>query len=551
VTEIHMKQVPEQRATGWQWPVAFVIVAVAMGGIVGGRGSALKTAKTMSGVVEGMAGSDDRIGVFRGIPYAAAPVGALRWQPPHPPASWQGTRKAVTFGPRCMQANLYSDMVFRDEPSEDCLYLNVWTPALSPSDRLPVMVWIHGGGFQAGSSSEPRQDGERLASKGVVVVSMNYRMGAFGFLAHPDLTKEASPHASGNYGLLDMVAALGWVKANIAVFGGNPSAVTIFGESAGSFAVSALMAAPAARDLFHRAIGESGAYFAFGKESLLLQSRTESEARGLALAKALNAESSAALRAASAADVLKAAGTFSDLYFSPNVDGHLLTADVAATFGAGRQSHVPLLAGWNADEVRADVVLAKDKPNARAFADQVRVRFGTAAESILNVYPAGSDAEALESASTLAGDLFMGHPTWKWLETHAATGRAAVYRYSFDRKIPVAPDERVNGVPATSADIGARHAGDIEYVFGTLTFAVPRVSWTADDERLSDQMMSYWSNFAKRGDPNAEGLPAWPPYQTSDRKVQHLDVTIRSSDDTARARLLALDAYATSVGKKN
>ena len=215
-------------------------------------------------------------------------------------------------------------MVFRDEPSEDCLYLNVWTPALSPSDRLPVMVWIHGGGFQAGSSSEPRQDGERLASKGVVVVSMNYRMGAFGFLAHPDLTKEASPHASGNYGLLDMVAALRWVKANIAAFGGNPSAVTIFGESAGSFAVSALMAAPAARDLFHRAIGESGAYFAFGKESLLLQSRTESEARGLALAKALNAESSAALRAASAADVLKAAETFSDFYFSPNVDGNLL-----------------------------------------------------------------------------------------------------------------------------------------------------------------------------------------------------------------------------------
>ena len=294
------------------------------------------------------------------------------------------------------------------------------------------MVWIHGGGFQAGSSSEPRQDGERLASKGVVVVSMNYRMGAFGFLAHPDLTKEANPHASGNYGLLDMVAALRWVKENIAAFGGDPGAVTIFGESAGSFAVSALMAAPAARGLFHRAVGESGAYFAFGEESLLLLSRKASEARGLALAKALNADSTAALRAASAADVLKAAATFSDFYFSPNVDGNLLTADVAATFAAGRQSPVPLLAGWNADEARAGVVLAKEKPNAKSFGDQLHIRFGTAAESILKVYPAGSDAEALESAASLASDFFMGYPTWKWIETHAATSKAAVYRYSFD-----------------------------------------------------------------------------------------------------------------------
>jgi para-nitrobenzyl esterase len=413
------------------------------------------------------------------------------------------------------------------------------------------MVWIHGGGFQAGSSSEPRQDGERLATKGVVVVSMNYRLGAFGFLAHPALTKESNPHASGNYGLLDIVAALLWVKDNIAAFGGDPAAVTIFGESAGSFAVSALMAAPAAKDLFHRAIGESGAYFAFGEESLLLLSRDESEARGLALAKALNANSATALRAASAADVLKAAGTFSDVYFSPNIDGHLLNADVAATFAAGRQSHVPLLAGWNADEVRAGVVLAKDKPDAKVFTDQVRIRFGGAAESILKAYPAGSDAEAHESAATLAGDLFKGYPTWKWLESHAATGQAAVYRYSFDRKIPVAPDERINGVPATSADIGARHAGDIEYVFGTLTFAVPRVPWTADDERLSDQMMTYWSNFAKSGDPNGSGLPAWPPYQRSDRQVQHLDITIRTSADTARPRLLALDAYATAVQKRH
>ncbi len=536
-----MKGVREQRGTGWQWPVAFVMVAVAMGGVVGGRGTALTAARTVSGMVEGMTGTDGRIGIFRGIPYAAPPVGALRWQPPQPAASWQGTRKAVAFGPRCMQPNIYSDMVFRDEPSEDCLYLNVWTPATSASDRLPVMVWIHGGGFQAGSSSEPRQDGERLATKGVVVVSMNYRMGAFGFLAHPDLTRETNPHASGNYGLLDMVAALRWVTQNIAAFGGDPSVVTIFGESAGSFAVSALMAAPAARDLFHRAIGESGAYFTHGEESLVLQSHEESEARGLALAKALNTPSASALRAASAADVLKAAGTFSDLYFAPNVDGNLLTTDVAATFASGRQSHVPLLAGWNADEARAGVVLARQKPTAKSFAEQLHTRFGASAESILTVYPAGSDAEALESAASLASDLFMGYPTWKWIETHTATGKSAVYRYSFDRKIPVAPDEQVDGVPATSSDIGARHAGDIEYMFGMLKGAVPGAPWTPDDERLSEQMMSYWSNFAKTGDPNGSSVPAWPRYQTTDRQVQHLDVAIRSAADTAGPRYLALD----------
>jgi para-nitrobenzyl esterase len=221
--------------------------------------------RTTAGLVQGATGTGTGIRVFKNIPFAAPPVGDLRWQPPRPAASWEGVRQATEFGPRCLQGPIFGDMVFRDQPSEDCLYLNVWTPARTASDRLPVMVWIHGGGFQAGSASEPRQDGEALARKGVVLVGINYRLGVFGFLAHPGLTREAGRNASGNYGLLDQVAALRWVQENIAAFGGDPGNVTIFGESAGWFAVSALMASPLAKGLFHRAIGQSGAYFAAGE----------------------------------------------------------------------------------------------------------------------------------------------------------------------------------------------------------------------------------------------------------------------------------------------
>ncbi|HYL98213.1 MAG TPA: carboxylesterase family protein, partial [Blastocatellia bacterium] len=220
--------------------------------------------KTDAGMVEGTVSSDSTVRIFRGIRYAAPPVGNLRWKEPQPVTPWKGVKKADSFGPRCMQAPIYSDMIFRDQTSEDCLFLNVWTPAKSSKERLPVMVWIYGGGFQAGSASEPRQDGENLAKKGVIVVSMNYRLGVFGFLAHPDLTKESSHHASGNYALLDQTAALRWVQKNIAAFGGDPKKVTIFGESAGSFSVSAQVASPLAAGLFQRAIGESGAFFPVG-----------------------------------------------------------------------------------------------------------------------------------------------------------------------------------------------------------------------------------------------------------------------------------------------
>jgi para-nitrobenzyl esterase len=380
-----------------------------------------------------------------------------------------------------------------------------------------------------------------FARKGIVLVTINYRLGVFGFFSHPELTRESGRLASGNYGLLDQVAALKWVQANIAAFGGDPGNVTIFGESAGSMAVSALMASPLARGLFHKAIGESGAFFPRGPGGLALTPLAESEQQGVKFAAALGADSLAALRAKPADDVLRLALDRRP-WFSPVLDGYFLPESVAAIFAAGKQAQVPLLAGWNADESRAGVVLGKQKTTAHSFADDTRKRFGDQADAILKVYPAATDAEALESAAALASDLFIGYATWKWVETHQRTGGARVYRYSFDRKIPVPANHKVNGMPATARDVGARHAGEIEYVFGALDLSLPKVPWEPSDRRLSDTMTTYWANFARTGDPNGGGLPKWSRYDAS-RLVLHLDETVREAAESQRARYEALDAY--------
>jgi para-nitrobenzyl esterase len=508
-------------------------------------GAAAEQVETKAGIVEGFR-ADSGVRVFRGIPYAAPPVGDLRWRPPEPVAPWKGVRPATEFGARCAQNRVFDDMVFRDENSEDCLYLNVWTPARSTDEALPVMVWIYGGGFQGGSASEPRQDGERLVRKGVVVVSMNYRLGLFGFLAHPELTKESEHGASGNYGLMDQTAALRWVQANVARFGGDPGNVTIFGESAGSFSVSAQMATPLARGLVHKAIGESGAFFRMGDQSpLATLSLAASETAGAEWAASIGKDSLVELRAASTGDLLEAVAE-SKKWFAPNVDGHFFPKDALEIYAAGEQAHVPLLAGWNRDEVRAGVVLGPEKVTAEGFVARTKEQFGEAADALLKVYPAGSDAEALESASALAGDLFIGYSTWKWIEMHRDPGEAPVYRYSFDRKIPVAPGTKVGGKPATAEDIGARHAGEIEYVFGALD-SLADVPWEESDRDLSDLMMAYWSNFARTGNPNAPGLPDWPLYEGGPAgTIMHLDVISEARPDTTRARYETLDALASS-----
>ena len=478
--------------------------------------------KAEGGTIEGTTGDEATVRIFRGVPFARPPVGDLRWKAPQPVRAWAEVRKATEFGARCMQSPVYSDMVFRDPgPSEDCLYLNVWTPAKSATERLPVIVWFYGGGFVSGSSSEARYDGVHLAAKGAVVVTPNYRLGVFGFLSHRELTKESGHKASGNYGLLDLVAALQWVHNNISAFGGDPNNVTISGESAGSFAVSALMASPGAQGLFHKAIGESGAFFPNDRASLKAKSLRETEQAGAAFAASLSAATLAALRAKAAAEVLQAA-TADPFRFAPNLDGYFLPGKVPDIYAAGKQSHVPLLAGWNADEGKGNILSAKEKTTAKSFVAQAQARWGSRADSFLSLYPAATDEQALQSAEELAGDDFIAFSTWRWLNSQVKTGQAPVFAYLFEQVPAENPGAMIDGVPAVAR--GARHSGEIEYVFQMLKW-LDR-PWTPEDFQVADTMSSYWVNFARSGDPNGKGLPPWPKYESSDRfQVMHFQGT--------------------------
>ena len=483
--------------------------------------------RTTSGIVEGADAKAPGVRMFLGIPYAASAAGERRWTPPEPALAWEGVRMATTFGDRCVQTNPFPDMVFASPAeSEDCLSLSIWTPATASSDRLPVMVWIHGGGFFAGAADEGRHEGSTLASRGVVIVEPNYRLGAMGFLAHPELTAASPEKASGNYGLLDQAAALRWVRDNIDQFGGDPGNVTIFGESAGSLSVNALMASPLAAGLFHRAIGQSGGYFS--SQTLPLLSLVEAEKRGTALATTLRASSLADLRSRPAAEIVKGTGN-EPTNFAPIIDGHFLAADIRDVFADGRQSPVPLLAGWNSAEIKLP-------PMTRAqFLARIRTQFPDDYAAALKVYPAGTDEEASRSAVALASDVFMGYGTWKWIETHTATGKAQVFRYLFDQIVPTA-----TGSPAPD-DPGAGHATDIEYVFNA--FESRKLAWRPEDREVAELMGSYWTNFAKTGNPNGSGLPNWPAWSTgAARQVMRLNATSRAEEEQHRARYELHDA---------
>ena len=488
---------------------------------------------TDHGIVQGKTQEDVR--AFLGIPFAAPPVGERRWQPPQPATKWDGVRPATEFGPRPMQPTIYKDMIFRDPGgSEDCLSLNVWTPAKTANAKLPVMVWIFGGGFLAGGTSEPRQDGSHLAGRGVVVVSMNYRLGLFGFFVHPDLIKESPQHAAGNYGLMDQLAALRWVKANIAAFGGDPANVTIFGESAGSASVSAQMASPLAKGFLQKAIGESGA-LAFigggpGQKPLAIRAADDAELLG----KATGETALAGLRALSAQALLdavaKAPGT-GGIRFGPNVDGHFLPETMAAIFAAGKQNDVPLLAGWNHDE--QGLALGGKVPPMEAMQKTAHDEFGTYAEEFLRLYPSGTPEQAARSGAELAADRFIAFGTWAWLEAQAKAGHQPVYRYRFER----APPTDFFG----KKERGAYHSADILYVFGSFD-AQPQVPWETADHTASERTQAYWTNFARTGNPNGPGLPSWPAYSPSaGAQVMYLDASPAARPDDFRDRYLFLD----------
>jgi para-nitrobenzyl esterase len=493
-------------------------------------------AETENGTIVGSNEADAGLRVFKGIPFAQPPVGKLRWRPPDPVQNWKGEREALRFGPRCMQAPIYSDMVFRsDGLSEDCLYLNVWTLAKSANEQLPVLVYFYGGGFQAGDGSEPRYDGASMARKGIVTLTANYRLGVFGMLAHPDLTKESPHHASGNYTLLDQQAALKWVQQNIAAFGGDPKRVTIAGESAGSQSVSALMASPLSRDLIAGAIGESGAMINSAPGSIPL---ADAERDGVKFATAVGANSLSALRAVPAQKLLEAA-TSPDVRLNPIVDGYFLPKPPGEIFAAGEQAKVPLLAGSNSEESSFTEVLGEDKPTVENYQRAVQRLYGEHAETVASMYPAASDSDVTQAATELASDRFHGFSTWKWVTLHGLTSKKPTfyYYYAHPRPTPRAAEANSSAEPK-----GAVHSAEIEYAMGNLE-SNEVFAWTEDDYKVSKAMQDYFANFIKTGNPNSEGLPTWSPYNgdaTSPRLT--IDVNTRLGPDTRRVRYQLLDA---------
>lgn len=454
---------------------------------------------------------------FRGIPYALPPVGALRWREPQPAADWAGVRPATLFGPRPNQPYLWKDMIFRSgSMGEDCLYLNVWTMAMSASDALPVLVYFHGGGLIAGDGSEARYDGASMARQGIVVVTVNYRLGIFGFFSHPGLTAESPHHASGNYGHLDQVEALRWVRRNIAAFGGDPRRVTVAGQSAGSTSVSALMASPLARELFQGAIGESGSIL--GSSAPLTLSQGEQE--GAAFAAKAGAPSLAALRALPQSELLAASKGMS---FSRRelVDGYFFPEAPEEVFFTGRQADVPLLAGWNSAEMSPSQVLGRDTPTPEHFLSAVRALYGAHADGIIALYPARTPDEVERAATDLASDRSIGYRTWKWTDTHAKSGGKPVFRYLFAQPLPPETDPSPPGDVPAQAPLGPPHSAEIPYALGNLPL-IGAYRWTAADFKASEAMQGYFANFIRTGNPNGTGLPRWTWMQASIPRVMVL-----------------------------
>jgi para-nitrobenzyl esterase len=513
-----------------------------------------RVVEIQSGRLRGVPIGDGSISVFKGIPYAQSPVGELRWRAPQAVEPWSGTRAATEFAPRCPQPDRQPDSIsyFGPEPEhEDCLYLNVWS-ASSQGEARPVMVWFHGGAFRVGSSAVPLFDGAQLAKAGAVIVTVNYRLGRLGFLAHPELTRESG--FSGNYGLLDQIAALRWVRANIAAFGGDPDCVTVFGQSAGSISGSLLMASPLAKGLFQRVVGQSGALFGPVRQTCdtgdSIQTLAAAEDMGLAFAQSLGAHSLAQMRALPAQQVQFAPrpGIGGDSKYNPAngdrgvfdmnwpiVDGHALPQSPFEIFSAGKQNDVPLLLGTTANEGAT----MPSVPSVSAFVALAQADHGDRADKFLKLYPATSDDAARIASRTAFSYRNFYWQNWTWARLQARTGKAPVFYYQFTRKPPI-PASTQFAETATS-ELGAFHCAEIPYVFRNLGFR--DWNWSQTDRDLSNAISSYWLNFAKTGDPNGSGLPQWPAFDPTRQMTIEFQDTIHPSPMHNLARLEFWDEY--------
>ena len=466
--------------------------------------------RTESGLVSGVPGRDPSITVYNGVPYAAPPMGDLRWRAPQPPIPWQGVRKADTFGSACPQT--------RPRPgeaiSEDCLFLNIWTGAPSASERRPVMVWFHGGRFIFGSGAEPRFDGEGLARKGVVVVTMNYRLGVFGFLATPELSRESGHNASGNWGLLDQIACLQWVRKNIGEFGGDPDRVTIFGQSAGGGSVLLLGSSPLAKGLYQRAICESGARFPNDPDlrylSVSWRPLETAEAAGTRYAEAHGARSLEELRGLSW-DQLKDQNNVNDEsvggnrpppLFRPAVDGWVIPFNYSQTYARGLQNDVPIVNGHEIGSPPRPVTL-------EAYLNAAREKYGAMADEFLRLYPASSDEEATQATRAAQVDSTRVS-SYLWAAEWKKAARNEVYIFSWTHA-PPGPDRETRG---------AHHESEIDYVFNSLS--ATDKPWEDEDREIADIMSSYWANFAAAGNPNGKGLPLWPAFDPGSLQTMEL-----------------------------
>jgi para-nitrobenzyl esterase len=523
---------------GKAW-IAAALSAIALG-CVRPAVAQIGTVSVTGGRIEGV--TADGVTSFKGVPFAAAPVGNLRWRVAQPVAPWTGVRKADHFGPECMQASFNRPGAPPVLASEDCLYLNVWTAAKSADEHLPVMVWIYGGSFMGGSGSQPAYDGTHFAQKGVVLVNLNYRLGVFGFLADHELDAESPHHVSGNYGLGDMIAALKWVKANIAQFGGDPARVTVFGESAGALAVGVLAVSPSGKGLFQRAISESGGAPlsppdpAGASYSVVapFPSLSSAEDMGQGFLAKLGAQNIAAARALPAQTLLKAQPAV-----SPVQDGYLLPFDAYQRFHAGHFNNTPILVGTNSNEGAFRPFRAQfTGTTPEKFEARIRAAFGKYADKILADYPHATPAEAEQASEDLLfRDTALAWKSWAWARLQSEKGHDKAYLYYFDPRSSKEP-------------LGPAHTEEIPYVFGNVGQARgfgPAGPASPADLKLSQQMQSYWVNFAKSGDPNGPGLPRWPAFSASSQRTMYLDTDPHAGPVPNLSKLEVLDAYFRSL----